>query len=247
MFSQICNEKGWKFRTELGYQKKLKVRADITSFAHSLIDFDREKLPIVGFHVVRDPRDIIVSGYLYHLRTSEKWCVNTNFSKKSPIIFPRVPYSQEHRTEQWKLAYLNSLQGKSYQEYLQTLDQREGLLFEMENYGAWTIDSLEKWDFNRQEILEIKFESLADDYESTFLSIFQHIGLSEPDIELCMDVAVQHDLGRKTVDEIKLIPHVSSPKLSKWKEYFENVHKEVFLEKFGDILIRLGYEDTNDW
>lgn len=27
-----------------------------------------------GTHIVRDPRDLIVSGYFYHLRTSETWC-----------------------------------------------------------------------------------------------------------------------------------------------------------------------------
>jgi len=212
-----------------------------------LIQFKEGELPFVGFHVIRDPRDIIVSGYLYHLRTSEKWCINSNFSKNSPINFPRVPYSQEHRSEQWKLDYLNSLQGKSYKENLRALDQSEGLLFEMENYGAWTVNSIHDWDFNRKEILEIKFESLIDDYDSTFRKIFKHIGLPESDIELCMDIAVQQDLGRKSEDEIKMMPHVSSQKLSKWHDYFEEVHKEVFKEKFGNILIRLGYEKDNNW
>jgi hypothetical protein len=117
----------------------------------------------------------------------------------------------------------------------------------MENYGAWTVNSINEWDFNRKEILEIKFESLIDDYDSTFIKIFKHIGLSEEDIDMCMNIAVRHDLGRKSEDEIKTMPHVSSQKLSKWPDYFDDVHKELFKEKFGDILIRLGYEKDNDW
>lgn len=247
VFKQISDLQKWKTKSTLGYQPKVKINADVNSFGHSLLNFDSIKVPFTGFHVIRDPRDIIVSGYLYHLRTNEKWCVNTNTRAESPILFPFVPYSQQHRSEEWKSNYLESLKGKSYQENLRSLSKRDGLLFEMENYGSWTINSMADWDYNRPEILEVKFESIMSNYEATFLNIFQHLGFSGNEIDTFMDIALQHDLGRKSESEVNAISHVSSPKYTKWMDSFEEIHKEVFLQKFGDILIHLGYENDHNW
>ncbi|TVR97335.1 MAG: hypothetical protein EA406_09735 [Rhodospirillales bacterium] len=32
-----------------------------------------------------------------------------------------------------------------------------------------------------------------------------------------------------------------------WRNHFRPVHKEYFKENFGDIVVCLGYEETNDW
>jgi hypothetical protein len=38
-----------------------------------------------------------------------------------------------------------------------------------------------------------------------------------------------------------------SGKTGGWKEYFTEEHKSLFKEMAGDLLVRLGYETTNDW
>ena len=85
------------------------------------------------------------------------------------------------------------------------------------------------------------------DYQDTFHRIFSHCGLSEPVIDTCMNIASKHDISKKTSDEIKKIEHVRSTEKNKWKEEFEKEHKDLFIEKFGDILIKLGYEKDNNW
>ena len=53
-------------------QKELSPAAEAFFQDHSLID--RAALPPYrGAHLIRDPRDIVVSGYFYHLWTEEKW------------------------------------------------------------------------------------------------------------------------------------------------------------------------------
>jgi hypothetical protein len=32
-----------------------------------------------------------------------------------------------------------------------------------------------------------------------------------------------------------------------WREYFSDEHKKLFKDVAGDLLMRLGYEKTNDW
>ncbi len=247
VFGHICVQKRMKLACLYGKQTQLPRNADMFLFYHSLVDFRHITAPLVGVHFVRDPRDIIVSGYLYHSRTSEEWCVNSDFSQKAPIRYPRIPFSQQHRSHEWKIKYLNSLNGISYQNNLLNMSQRDGLLFEMNNYGAWTIESMKEWNYNRNNILEIKFESLMDNYDDTFRAIFEYLGFSKIEIKRGMLIAAEHDLGRKSDQQIKQLKHVSSKKTSKWADYFEPEHKKTFIKKFGDVLIDLGYENDNNW
>ena len=247
VFRQICEANKLKFKSLKGKQTQIPPDTDVILFSHSLIDVAHVVKPFVGVHIIRDPRDIIVSGYLYHRRTTEKWCINTDFSMRPPILFPKVPYSQEHRSEEWKIRYLTSLAGMSYQENLLHMSQQQGLMFEMNNYGAWTIESMQEWDYGLTNILEIKFENLMNSYDDTFRRIFKHIRFSKSESDVGLNIAAQHDLGRRSPEEIDKMPHVSSARATKWKEYFEIQHKEAFLDRFGDVLVKLGYETSNNW
>ena len=54
-------------------QEELKEDTDIWLQEHSKVIF--ENLPAyVGSHMIRDPRDITISAYFYHLWCHEEWC-----------------------------------------------------------------------------------------------------------------------------------------------------------------------------
>ena len=101
-----------------------------------------------------------MSSYLYHLRCSEPWCINHDLSLVEPILFPRVPYSQQQFYEPWKRHYLISLEGRSYQDNLRALATSAGLLFELNHYAGWTIDSMLQWHYDQPSVLEVHFERL---------------------------------------------------------------------------------------
>ncbi|MCF8414424.1 MAG: sulfotransferase domain-containing protein [Melioribacteraceae bacterium] len=242
IFREFCDLNNKKFLALPGKQTHIPQNADVILFPHSLIDLSLISEPFLGVHTIRDPRDIVVSGYLYHRRTNEKWCVNSDFDFKHPIMFPQVPYSQEYRSEDWKMKYLKSLNGMSYQNNLLNMSQYDGLFFEMNNYGTWTIESMDKWDYNNENILEIRFEDVMNNFGEIFKMIFEHLRFSKSEIKQGINIAAKHDLNRKSKAEIARIKHVSSPKASKWKDYFETRHIETFGQKFGDIMLKLGYE-----
>src|SRR5829696_3473356 len=104
---------GFVIDVRYGLVHKLDPAPDVVVLAHSLIGRAFAARPFRAVRVVRDPRDIWVSGYLYHLRCREAWCLNTNFDPSPPIVFPRVDYSFAHYAEAWKQAYLEALGGKS--------------------------------------------------------------------------------------------------------------------------------------
>jgi hypothetical protein len=42
-------------------------------------------------------------------------------------------------------------------------------------------------------------------------------------------------------------PTFRSGKTGEWKKYFTDEHKQLFKDVAGDLLIRLGYEQSNAW
>lgn len=245
-FANICMAFDWKMDIFYGYCRTV-AKADLVMFAHSLVDVPSLATPFRGVHVIRDPRDIIVSGYQYHKRCNETWCTNTNFDTRSFILWPQVPYSQQHRSEAWKRQYLLSLGNKSYQENLLERDESDGILFEMEHYAGWTIDTMLQWNYQHPCVMEVRFEKLMSHYDETFHAMFAGLGFSEAHTSKAMEIVAKEDIRRMTAEQLTQDTHISGPSPEKWKEFFKDVHKEAFKKRFGDALIRLGYEDSDAW
>ena len=247
VFREIAHANNWRFKTLAGKQNTIPEGRDIVLYAHSVIDFKKFNKPFIGVHIIRDPRDIIVSGYLYHRRTQEKWCINTDFSLDEPILSPRVPYSEEYKSEVWKKKYIKSLGGISYQQNLLRRSKSEGLKFEMDNFSCWTIEHMMEWDYGKKNILEVKFEDVMSSYDRAFQDIFEHLGFTNEQVKESLRVVEKHDLGRKSVKEINRIEHVSSRETNRWVDYFEGQHKNYFHKIHGSALVDLGYEKDNIW
>ncbi len=52
--------------------------------------------------------------------------------------------------------------------------------------------------------------------------------------------------GRELSEEDKK-SHYRKGVIGDWKNHFKESHKIFFKEKYGDLLIKLGYEKDNDW
>ena len=169
----------------------------------------------VGSHMVRDPRDLIVSGYFFHLWTDESWA-----------HVPRPEYA-----------------GKSYQEHLNGLDQHAGLLAEIRRTGPNILRMLE-WDFDNPAFIELRYEDMIADEEKGFREIFAHYGFSAPAIERSMSVVRQHSFRRVTqrnVGEDRAKSHLRSGKPGQWQDLLTEEHRALFKDLYGDALERLGY------
>ena len=104
-------------------------------FFHHASRFDESTLtqPFRGLHMIRDPREIIVSGCFYHLRSNESWLFQPN----------------------------GHLKGRTYKESICSLGSLdEQLLFEMEYHGSWTIKELSTWNYSNPSFFEVKYEEL---------------------------------------------------------------------------------------
>ena len=183
-----------------GLVENLDPAADIVLLAHSLVGADFASRRFRAIRIVRDPRDIWVSGYLYHRRCPEGWCVNTDFDPSPPITYPRVDYSFQHYPESWKQAYLAWLGGRSYQRNLLERDQAAGLAFELAGYTGCTLDAMRGWRLATEDLLDVQLEALTRDFDGVLRAIFLHLGFSEGECEEAIALAVPHDIARMSDD-----------------------------------------------
>lgn len=205
----------------------------------------------VGFHIIRDPRDILVSSYFSHLNS--------------------------HPTENWPELAEHNLR-------LRGLDQREGLLADMEfcrdlttqGFPVRPFSCMRDWDYHRPDIMELKYEELiARPYEH-LLDIFRFLGILRDD-ELGMYTLLRHLLsiltGRLGIGSSSanlslpawnILSSVYDNRFAKktagrrpgvedrtshyrkgvagdWETHFTATHVKQFKGLFGDIPERLGY------
>ena len=240
IFLQLCLKYGWEFKSIPGSVDEM-PNSDVIFFLHSQVDFSKMPEKYIGIHMVRDPRDIIISGYLYHKRTVEEWCVNKNFQTSEPIAYPQVPNSQMYRSEEWKVNYLSSLNGMSYQEKINSFDEEEGILFEMNHYGKWTIEDMLKWDIEKANCLELKFEDVMTNYDGEMNKVFEHCHFTPAQMEVAKRFADKEDMNKMSKKDIEKNPHISSSKTKKWERYFSQKHKEFFDSNFAEVLKKYNY------
>jgi len=102
---------------------------DILFQDKSYFDFDNIS-DYKGLHIIRDPRDVVVSGCFYHGKSSEKW-----------LHIKREDFG-----------------GLTYQEKLNSYSSFDDkLIFEMENSSRNIIQDMKSWNDNNSHFIEIKY------------------------------------------------------------------------------------------
>ncbi len=242
VMGRIAASFGLQVRTLYGRVAALDDAADITVIAHSLL-----ALPLPpgfrGVRIVRDPRDIWVSGYLYHRRCNEGWCVNVDTVPRRPIGYPQVPFSMLHLPVQRRLDFLQRLGGRSYQQNLLDRDTASGLAFELNGYTSVTLDAMRAWQAH-PDILDVALETLAADYDATLMRMFGHLGLDAAQRDAAVALAGNEDVARMDDATIEAHGHIVSRSLSKWREMLTIEQVLGFERRHGDLVAALGYDLT---
>ena len=203
ILSAVGERFGLRMKEVYGLVQKANPAIDIVLLAHSLLGPDFASRPFRAVRVVRDPRDIWVSGYLFHRHTTEEWCRNTDFDPTSPIKYPRVDYSFQHYPETWKRDYLARLGEKSYQQNLLERDQEAGLAFELNGYSGRTLEAMRDWSLTTPDVLRVKLEDLMQSFDASLRAIFLHLGFSKRECELAIDLAAPHNISRWSDEAIE--------------------------------------------
>ncbi len=118
-------------------------RVDLLMYLDSEWSYVEDVGGITGVHVIRDPRDVLVSAYFSHRST--------------------------HQTATWP-------ELRVHREKLQEVSKEEGLYLEMQ-FTGYVFRAMSEWDYDREGILELRFEELVDDPYGFWLRAIEHLGL----------------------------------------------------------------------
>ncbi|GIF97110.1 sulfotransferase domain-containing protein [Catellatospora citrea] len=207
-------------------------------------------------NVIRDPRDIVVSGYFSHRNTHGVHALGVTWHE---LI--------DHRRR------------------LLELDVPDGLLEEIE-FSGYFLDHMSTWDYHQPEVLELRMEDQISDQVAVWTRIFEHYGLlvprravggwvrtaavrcrlaalrAEPDARLRRTLpaftlgrlprsyprlAVNHYTFTRLSDsdrrpgEVDEMNHYRNGVPGDWRNHFTERHRKAFRARYGDLAERLGY------
>jgi hypothetical protein len=131
----------------------------------------------------------------------------------------------------------------SYQDYLGSLDRDRGLLLEM-IFRDRTFKQMSRWQYDNPRILELRYEQIAGNEEAACASMFDHYGFDAKMRGRGLELAREFGLNNQTKREGT---HIRSGQHGQWADHFSLHVKSCFKETNGDLLVKLGYEDTRDW
>jgi hypothetical protein len=184
--------------------------------------FEAERLSTFrGSHLVRDPRDVVVSAYFYHLWTTEEW-----------VHVPRP-----------------ELGGRTYQEHLRALGPEEGFAAEIHRSAESNLADMAAWDYTQPEFIELRYEDLILDEGMHFERMFRHYGFRDDAVERSVGLAARFSFRRvagRSLGDVREGDHMRSGKPGQWQEVFTPAHRTLFRELTGNLVERLGYSPGDD-
>jgi hypothetical protein len=208
----------------------------------------------LGFHVIRDPRDIIVSGYFSHRNTHPTG---------------GLPHLAAHRKR---------LQSVPIEEGLQLeMDFSSPLI---EDMASWDYNQPNILEVKMEDLTRAPYETFVEIFEFLGLMSWEGETLMRNRIQVFLQSALNRlslrhpwlDLLRSSIEVTgsMLLGHVYDQRFEKkaggrrkgvenrrshyrkgkagdWTNHFSQAHIDYFNDRFGDALIRLGYESSTRW
>ena len=196
----------------------------ITSVNNHALDLQRMGSEFRISRFIRNPRDLIVSGYFYHKRGAEAW---------SKIINPGEV--------DWKVVNgcipRNMGKGNSFSSYLQSLSKEDGLIAEID-FRENHLNSMKEWPIADPRVKIYRYEDLVDNELDVFEEIlkFYEVTWLEKSIGL---ILADHFSAKRQAGKTQ---HIRNSKKSQWKEHFTTRVQDYFERQHGGLLERYGYD-----
>lgn len=195
-----------------GQGHDLDYGCDVLRNTHSDFQWDKVAPGAAGLHVIRDPRDLIVSAANYHVRSAEPW-----------LHLPREIFG-----------------GRSYQEAISALPNLEDrLIFEMDHSSGRVIETMLAWDYQRPGFAELHYEELvAPGGDRVFADAVEGLPITRLEKSALVRLFRFYSIGGSGSKGLK---HIRNPASGQWRSAFTPRALEHFHNRFPGGLEKLGY------
>jgi len=231
-----------------------KIPVDFFSFTNAELRYTQDLPPHKAFHVIRDPRDVLVSGYFSHLHShliagwpelvghreqlknlseEEGLLLEMEFNASTFEHMRTWDYTQPHVLE-IKFENLIANPGELLLEafsFLNLVDVRD---MNFSRRGSLLLNRTAQYIRSASRGLfpfQYKLERIPAEYVQTLIYQSRFSRFSE---------------GREQGEE-DCTSHYRKGIAGDWKNYFTDRIMQAFQEKYGDLLTKLGYENSSDW
>lgn len=254
----VISPKHWDGHASAGDMVRA-TRPDIITVQDAKPELMASLPELLGCHIIRDPRDVLVSCYFSHLHSH-------------PVKFGGLEWPElvPHR------------------ERLRELDHDAGIMQEIE-FSGWMIDTMATWNYDQPGMLEVKMEEVTADPATWWRRIFSHYQLLAPEgsrqvlplsrikwnlatrrnrprtaavlrqrlhlpavpIHRLPDSYVpwvverfsfQNMAGGRDKGQEDQTHHYRRGVAGDWRNHLNEEHLAAFRKRFGDLVERLGYE-----
>jgi hypothetical protein len=192
---------------------------DVLAYTNAEPAYVSQLRDYLGFHVIRDPRDMAVSAYFSHLSS--------------------------HSTEYWPelISHRAALRGLPKSDGL-IADMHFTARLPTDGYELRPYDAMAAWDYASRTVYEMRFEELTRDPGSGFQAALAHLHLRVPDTVLERTLArysFEALSGGRSPGQEDQAAHYRRGIPGDWRRHFEPSHSAEFTRLHGDLVARLGY------
>lgn len=194
---------------------------DVLAYTNADPAYVRQLRDYLGFHVIRDPRDMAVSAYFSHLSS--------------------------HPTEHWPelAAHRAALRDMPKSDGL-VADMRFTARLPTGGCDLRPYDALASWDYASETVCEMRFEDLTRDAGTGFRAALEHLRLRVPSTLLDRILArysFEALSGGRSPGQEDQAAHYRRGIPGDWRRHFEPRHRAEFTRLHGDLAVRLGYPE----
>ena len=231
---------GWSIQYGFNPSRKLNI------LGNAKLEHVRGYENFRGLHLIRDPRDIVISGYYSHLKThpTRKWPELEKFRKKLLEVDMEKGLLMEmdflanhfHDMQNWDYNNPNILELRFEQttvqaDWLKIFDFLGIVDHSNSNISFQAIMTYNK--LNNRKLVPFRFNEVK---------VPEKLLLGIPE-----DHSFKKLSGGRKKGETNINSHYRKGLSGEWKTVFTEYHKDYFKQRFPGLLEKLQYESTEEW
>ena len=202
--------------------------------------------------MVRNPKEIIISGYLYHKKcgNNDKWALHKyglyyNLESIKQLENNNLPPDLKKICLQYFKESTKFSIPIPYQDKLNNLNLIEGIKKEMNSVAYQTIHGMYNLkNIDNENVFILKFEDLIYNHDNTIKKLCQFLNIKNSITENIIKKSLNHNLIHLKNNN-KILRHSTnkSVKKNRYLDYWNNELEEEFNKLFPkDVMKKFGYE-----